>query len=96
MKVRFENIDRQTPANLAIQVRTLPHEFDGLYFQNAHPDLHPVYSGRQDPTEVVYIVLHCIDLQVRRENRFGNFLAYVNLMTMGQQKRPPHLSANKQ
>ena len=42
MKVRFENIDRQTPANLAIQVRTLPHEFDGLYLQNAHPDLHPV------------------------------------------------------
>jgi hypothetical protein len=51
MKVRFENIDRQTPVNLAMQVRTLPDEFDDLYFQNAHPDLHPVYSGRQDPTE---------------------------------------------
>jgi len=35
MKVRFENIDRHTPANLAIQVRTLPHEFGGLYFQIA-------------------------------------------------------------
>ncbi len=51
MKVRFENIDRQTPANLAIQVRTLLHKFDGLYLQTAHLPKgriyirHPVLCG---------------------------------------------------
>jgi hypothetical protein len=33
MLVRFENRDRQTPANLAMQVGALPHDFDGLYLQ---------------------------------------------------------------
>ena len=57
LKVRFENRYRQTPANLAIQVQTLPHKFDGLYFQTAHLPKgriyirHPVLCGRQDPTE---------------------------------------------
>jgi hypothetical protein len=61
MKVRFENTDRQTPANLAIQVRTLPHKFDGLYFQTAHLprwDLHPVYSGRIFRVGSTEVVLH--------------------------------------
>jgi hypothetical protein len=72
MKVRFENIDRQTPANLAIQVRTLPHKFDGLYFQNAHPDLHPVYSGRRDPPRLTSIKRASIFIFKERKQKYKN------------------------
>jgi hypothetical protein len=46
MEVRFENRDRQTPANLATQVRlvrTLPHKFDCIYFRTPHVPKGTIY-----------------------------------------------------